>query len=445
MLALLGWFFLCFLLAALSAPRPIYLLVGAMVLRLAVPSYASNSYLVGLHLAGYLVVATACIQLVFYWPRVRNLLLKSKFELTCFALCLALMLANALSANSRLLDILMNIAIVYLTPFLFYLLLKMEIHRLGMRALQPLVLALHATMLYELWLALQQRETGQVLVFAQQAQQALWFQGDENAGRSYGTFEGGLELSTVCIFAIGMTYWVRNSYLQVALILAYLNVNLLGSGRAALVLGLGLGLLILLTSKASLLAKTLSSLLGLGGLIFLYFSEAGETMLQKINDDGGSNQKRLDALHWVGRNFEYFILSGYPGARDLRTAGELSSSLENAYLMVGMDYGLIFTAALLTLQLGIILKNIRSLAGLTMGLTALGIILVNMTNSGFSSNSVSAYLIWIALGLCSVGSWVSPAGYLQAPARKSPKPATPKPALALEQNQAQVRALKTSV
>ena len=145
----------------------------------------------------------------------------------------------------------------------------------------------------------------------------------------------------------------------------------------------------------------------------MYSSEARQSIIEKVNDDGGSNQKRFDALTWVSNNFQHFILTGYPGDQDLRASGQLSSSLENAYLIAAMGYGLIFSAVLIALQLYIVLRNARSIAGGVMGLAALGVIFVNLTNSGFTTNSNSAYLIWIALGLCTVGSWVSTKGYLQ--------------------------------
>lgn len=420
MALLAGWLLVCFILASVFASRPIWLIATAISIRILVPFYVSNAYIVGLHFAGYLVAATVIMQIILYRPRVARLLLNSKTEISLFAVCVALMLINSVSAYSTTVDTLMNLAIVYFTPFALYLLMKMEFHRLGIHAVNVVSAVFHLTMLYEFWLAIQQDETGEILVYSQITQNALWFQVSDNVGRSYGTLEGGLELSTLCIFAVAMTYWVRNGFLRIALIMAYTYTNLLGNGRAAVFIGLVVAVVVLLTAKSSGTGKILSFITGILGFLFLYNSEAGQSIIEKINDDGGSNQKRVDALIWVGKNYQHFIMTGYPGERDLKSSGQLASSLENAYLIAAMGYGLIFAAILIALQLYIILRNSRSVAGFTMGAAALGVIIVNMTNSGFTTNSNSAYLIWIALGMCSVGSWVSARGYMgKAPRRVS--------------------------
>ncbi|MBF0807542.1 hypothetical protein E4U03_02775 [Rothia nasimurium] len=413
MALLAGWLVLCFVLASAFASRPVWLFSAAIIIRILVPFYASNAWMVGLHMAGYLVAATAIMQLVLYRPRVIRVLLNSKTELALFSVLVVLMLVNSVSAYSSIIDTLMNLAIIYLTPFTLYLLLKMEIHRLGLRAIQVISVPFHLTMLYEFWLAMRQEETGEILVYSQIAQNALWFQTSDDLGRSYGTLEGGLELSTLCVFAISMTYWVRNSALRIALIMAYTYTNLLGNGRAAVAIGIVVAIAVIVCARSSATAKIFSIVAGVFGFLFLYSSEAGQSIIEKMNNDGGSNQKRFDALTWVGNNFQHFIMMGYPGDRDLRASGQLSSSLENAYLIAAMGYGLIFSAILIMLQLYIVLRNARSLSGAVMGLAALGVIFVNMTNSGFTTNSNSAYLIWIALGLCTVGSWVSEKGYFQ--------------------------------
>lgn len=417
MALLAGWLVLCFVLASAFASRPVWLVSAAIVIRILVPFYASNAWMVGLHMAGYLVAATAIMQLVLYRPRVIRVLLNSKAELALFSVLVVLMLVNSVSAYSSIMNVLMNLAIIYLTPFTLYLLLKMEIHRLGLRAIQVISVPFHLTMLYQLWLAMRQKETGELLVYEQYSQQTVWFQTTEEVGRSYGTLESGLELATLCIFAVAMTYWIKNSLLRVLLIVAYLYTGLLSNGRAAVVISIVVAVAVLLLARSGLASKIASGVIGLISGGFLYLSEAGQELISKVNDDGGSNQKRFDALTWVSNNFQHFIMTGYPGDRDLRASGQLSSSLENAYLIAAMGYGLIFSVVLLALQLFIVIRNMRSASAVVMGLAALGIIAVNMTNSGFTTNSTSAYLLWIALGLCSVGTWISTSGY-QAPIDK---------------------------
>lgn len=414
MALLAGWLVLCFVLASAFASRPVWLVSAAIVIRILVPFYASNAWMVGLHMAGYLVAATAIMQLVLYRPRVIRVLLNSKAELALFLVLVVLMLVNSVSAYSSIMNVLMNLAIIYLTPFTLYLLLKMEIHRLGLRAIQVISVPFHLTMLYELWLAIRQKETGELLVYTQYSVETLWFQDSSEVGRSYGTLESGLELATLSIFAVGMTYWVKNGLLRTSLIIAYLYLGLLANGRAAMAISIVVALAVILLARSSYFSKAASIIVALLGAGLLYSSEVGQELISKINDDGGSNQKRFDALTWFSQNYESFIFTGYPGNRDLRGSGQLSSSLENAYLMAGLDYGLIFSGILLSLQFYIVVRNLRNRSAYVMGLAAAGVVVVNMTNSGFISNSISAYLIWIALGLCSVGTWITPNGYLSS-------------------------------
>lgn len=414
MALLAGWLVLCFVLASAFASRPVWLVSAAIVIRILLPFYASNAWMVGLHMAGYLVAATAIMQLVLYRPRVIRVLLNSKTELALFLVLVVLMLVNSVSAYSSIMNVLMNLAIIYLTPFTLYLLLKMEIHRLGLRAIQVISVPFHLTMLYELWLAIRQKETGELLVYTQYSVETLWFQDSSEVGRSYGTLESGLELATLSIFAVGMTYWVKNGLLRTSLIIAYLYLGLLANGRAAMAISIVVALAVILLARSSYFSKAASIIVALLGAGLLYSSEVGQELISKINDDGGSNQKRFDALTWFSQNYESFIFTGYPGNRDLRGSGQLSSSLENAYLMAGLDYGLIFSGILLSLQFYIVVRNLRNRSAYVMGLAAAGVVVVNMTNSGFISNSISAYLIWIALGLCSVGTWITPNGYLSS-------------------------------
>lgn len=413
MVLLAGWLVLCFTAASVLASRPIWLISAAVAIRILVPFYASNAYMVGLHMAGYLVAATAIMQLILYRPRMVKLLLNSKLEISLFLILTSLMLVNALSTYSSIIAIAMNLAIIYLTPFTLYLLFKMEIHRIGLQAIKVFSWIFHPVMLYQLWLAMQQNETGEIIVYENLAKDSLWALDSTEIGRSFGTLDGGLELSTLGIFAIGMTYWVRSSMLRVLLIMAYLYTSLLGNGRAGVALGIVVAIAVILLAQSSLVSKIFALAVSFLGFLGLYFSEAGQAIIEKMNDDGGSNQKRIDALAWFGNNFQHFIMTGYPGERDLRSSGQLSSSLENAYLMAALDYGLIFSLVLLILQIGIIVKNLKSRAGFAMGIVAFAVIVVNMTNSGFVTNTNSAYLIWIALGLCSVGTWLSPLGYFR--------------------------------
>lgn len=400
---LLGILGLGLLSSLVFASRPLVPITLAILMRIMIPSYVSNAVMPGLHMAGYVVVATFIVQSIFYWPRVKRILYRSKFEITILVLFSILTMLSRVTGNGSLVGVSMNLAIIYFAPFMLYLLIKMEIVRQGVRAIRFIAYAIHMFMMYEFWLAIQQNEQGEVLYLSEYRVGATWAANSTEIGRSMGTLESGLEFTALCAIAIALVYWVRNSFLRIVLVLMYLYAAILGTGRASIAVGLVTAVLVIMFSRSLIVTKILGFIVGALGVAFLFSTEAGQSLVSKINDDDGSTAKRMEALEWVSNNYHLFIYSGYPGNRDLRSSGELSSSLENAYLTVGMQNGLLVMTILLILQLGIIVKHIKSLAGFVAALAPVGIILTNMTNTGFTTNSASAYMIWVALAFTSVG------------------------------------------
>lgn len=399
MFLLAGWLLACFVLSIFFANKPYVIIAGAAALRILVPWFVSNAWMPGMHMAGYLVTIYLIMQAVFYWPRVQKVLRLSFFELSGMVILVSIMMISMVDPYASVRNIIINIIVIYIPGFVFYILMKMEFQRSGMKAVRFVAYSILAVMVYEIWLAIQQNETGEVLVYTQYISKEVgWTLSSEEIGRSKGTVESGLELSALSAFAISLTYWVRNSFLQVALMIGLVYSCLLGTGRAALAVAIVISLLVVFLSQHRLFYK-ISSIVIMGfATLFIIASEAGQTVISKIEDDGSSSELRFEAYKWVARNYQYFILGGYPGERDFRSSGQLGSSIENAYLIASVEYGLIFGVTLLLFQILIVLQSIRNYPAIVAAVGALGVIAVNLTNSGFTTNSMSAYLLWIAIG-----------------------------------------------
>lgn len=184
-----------------------------------------------------------------------------------------------------------------------------------------------------------------------------WFW-SQDASFAMGTTGHPLQLSLFLAQLVLLLARVPNLWLRYALAVTFLYGITLATGRTALVLALaGLGYVVVTSARrvqnlgfASLGALALSFLLSRGG---------GAGIMEKIQHDQGSSELRRYALAWSLEHFREFLLFGYPGHRDLRTAGTLGSSLENAYLMVGLEFGLVVAGALVLLHLALVLVVAR--------------------------------------------------------------------------------------
>jgi hypothetical protein len=223
--------------------------------------------------------------------------------------------------------------------------------------------------------------------------------------------ETGLDFAALCAFMVALTYFIRNPIIRWVFIGLYLYGALLGNGRASILAAVITAVVVTLAAKDRILTKLTGIGIMAGSFVWMLGTEAGQALTTKVEDDGGSSELRKEAYRWVEGHWHLFTFTGYPGSRDFRGSGILGSSLENAYLIVGADYGLITAAVLLALQIFLALRNLRNAAGAVTALGALDMIANNLTNSGFTSNQVGAYLIWIALGFATIGKHFSEYGY----------------------------------
>lgn len=414
MATLAAWLGICFVISALLASRPALLVTLPILMRIGMPTYASSALLPGLHFAGYMAVAAFLAQCFFYWPRMAYTFRKSLFEVVGFATLMLIMLANTLSEYTPLGDTLSNILVVYVPPFLLYLLIKMVILREGLKGLRFMAFAILLMMVVEFYIAIQQDATGMRVVYEQYAQNVGWWVKDATTGSSIGMVEGHLEFTGLCSAAMALTILIKRPLVQLGAIAMLLYTAVLATGRASLVITVAIAILVVALSNYRVSYKILNySLMAMAGLVMVFTTNAGQRLVGKVEDDGISTELRVEAYKWIAKNYNLFIFSGYPGDRDFRSSGQLGSSLENAYLIQSVHYGLIFGAALLVFHIVLALRNFRNITGFVIAVGALGVVLANNTHSGFSSNSVSAYLILIMLGLSTYGSIPNQSGYLK--------------------------------
>lgn len=413
MVTLAGWLGICFLISIVLGSRPVLLVTLPILLRLSMPTYASSALVPGLHVAGYLTVVIFLTQAVFYWPRVKRTLNKSVYDIIGFALIASIMMLNTVSPYTPLGATVSNLLVVYVPPFALYLLIKMVVLRNGIKAVKFIAFAVLLQMIAQFIVAIQQDATGRRVVYEAYANNVGWWIKDATTGSSIGFVEGHLEFTAVCSAAIAITIMIKRPLIQLMFMAMIMYTAVMATGRASIAISIATAVLVVIMSRYSVLSKIVNLLaMALAGAAILFTTNAGERLLGKVEDDGASTDLRVEAYKWVFRNYESFIYMGYPGDRDFRSNGQLGSSLENAYLIQSVEYGLVFGVALLLLHISLALRNLKNVYGFVLAAGALGVVLAHNTHSGFSSNSVGGYLIWIMLGLSTIGASKNISGYL---------------------------------
>lgn len=408
------WLVVCFILSLIFSSRPAILASLPILMRLAMPTYASNALIPGFHFAGYMAVVAFIVQCILYWPRMAYTFKKSVFEIFGFSVLMAIMLINTFSPFTPFVDTISNMLVVYTPPFLLYLLIKMAILREGYKALRTMGFAILLMMIPQFFISIQQDATGMRVVYEKYAENVSWWVKDATTGSAIGLVEGHLEFTSLCSAAIALTILIKRPFVQIGAISMLLYSAVLATGRASILISIAISILVIILSSYKIFYKLINlGLMMAAGVVMLLTTNAGERLLSKVENDGSSTELRVEAYRWVWRNYHLFIFGGYPGDRDFRSSGQLGSSLENAYLIQGVHYGLIFGLGLLLFHLLIALRNMKNITGFVVAVGALAVVVSNNTQSGFSSNSVSGYLILIMLGLSSYGFYRNDSRYLK--------------------------------
>lgn len=172
------------------------------------------------------------------------------------------------------------------------------------------------------------------------------------------------------------------------------------NGRLGMMLAALTTAYLVFQSRRTPLRTVLFATLTGAGIVISLESEAGQELLRKFNDDGGSNQKRIDALKWGYAHWREFLFAGYPGNRDVRGSGLLQSTLENGFLMAGMAFGLVFAFILFMIyavQLSrVFMANREARMWAVAGLVG---VVAFFGSSSFMADSLDGVTTWIMLGV----------------------------------------------
>jgi hypothetical protein len=224
----------------------------------------------------------------------------------------------------------------------------------------------------------------------------------EGADRTSGSLDHPLVLSLLLVVALPIAVTASRQLYAYAMT-TLLFIGLLQSGSRA---GLVLGILAIVPALIARRGNRVTNVLGLLGvaavLSALLVSGAGQTVLERFQQDAGSTALRSEAYSFFADNWASYVFTGggYASSFDLKDSGALQSSLENAYIMLAVDAGivaaLVFTMMLLSIAIrsvvhhGVTGRSCAALAGLTCAATF----------SSFMVQSAAMVIVLAPLALC---------------------------------------------
>lgn len=268
---------------------------------------------------------------------------------------------------------------------------------------RAIILSLLAAGAVQVWLANQQVTTmGRSGYWWRSAySENAWWWNDQFA-LGLGTTGHTLQLGLLLAGLVPLAVTLRAAWLRFLLAAAFVYGTTLATARASLILSIGATFLLLVQSGRRWIATTVGVALLVPFVGWFLASEGFRSTQAKFEADGGSAQLRRDAFTWAVQNRSEFMWVGYPGGRDLRGSGVLGSSLENGYLMAGLQFGLVFAGALVLFHL------VAALAPLRGGLTTTKVALAASClitwvgffgSSSFMTGALESWTWWVFLGL----------------------------------------------
>jgi hypothetical protein len=230
-----------------------------------------------------------------------------------------------------------------------------------------------------------------------------------------GTTGYPLQLGLFLALTTPFVAWVKSSVLRFGLLAAFVYGTGLSTGRTAFVLTAVAAFFVLVQGSR----RWVASLVTLGALAALaptfLASRSFEFISNKFNNDAGSAEMRRSAFAWAWERRGDYFWFGYPGTRDLRNSGYVSSSLENGYLMFGFSFGLIAAVALVLVQVAAIAKPaLASAQAWPAALSALIIVIGGFGSSSFMAFGLEGMLLWVIIPMATfaadraVGRWHPP-------------------------------------
>ncbi|MCB4207996.1 hypothetical protein [Arthrobacter sp. UM1] len=384
----------------LVSRRPGLLVALAIASFVLIPGVARNVLTPYLHPGAYLVWAGVAGLVLFRRSWLRDALSLSRGMLAAVGVFVAYALIDALNPGSHgLFSDAQSLTSFLLTPVIVAVVARKAVAdrpRLA-RRLAGLFILLGIA---EVVLAQRQNDSGEVLVWSDVYKSIWWWGQDDSIGRAIGTTGHGIQLSVFFAMTIALAPVIRSVLLRFAYVVACWAALPWTNGRLGMILAALTTAYLVLQSRRTPLRTVVFTVLAGAGIVISLESDAGQELLRKFNDDGGSNQKRIDALKWGYAHWKEFLFAGYPGNRDVRGGGLLQSTLENGFLMAGMAFGLVFAFMLFMLyvvQLSrVFMANREARMWAVAGAVGVGAF---FGSSSFMADSLDGVTTWIILGV----------------------------------------------
>lgn len=226
---------------------------------------------------------------------------------------------------------------------------------------------------------------------------------DETFTRAMGTTDHPLILAGLLVTGVCLVPNLRSGFLQVAALVTLTAGIISTQSRTGLLLALAIVLASIIRGGLPGRARiALASALLVGAVVF-FVSPLANQLLSKFGEDGGSADARGDAVSVVlGALPTHVVLGGGAGSsRFLAQEAHLATSLENAFFMYAIDYGVIATLLYVGAMVAVVLsRGRRTLVGGR--LAGLAAILTAASFSSIAENDAAGGLLWVALALALV-------------------------------------------
>lgn len=395
------WIGLCLTAAFLFRTRVRVLLGAVLCLWFLVPSVGSSvltgvlSGPLAVHAATWLVLSIFVVRMLQDPWSVQVALARHFLLFLILAMVMvAGFMASAASADGGGMVLLVDQIAV---PVLFFLVLLSEAARGAglVEVLRAILLSLVALVCV---IAVVQWMTGDVLFYKSGFSTQYWF--GRNSGRWMATLDQVLALSLVICVAAPLVAGLKRLWLQAAL-LALMAVGMLISQSRV-----GLAALAVATVATLLFARrpvwvkvaTLVPMAGAAAAIMASPLVAG--VAGRVADDSGSAQARGLALDFFLSRWNDFAVAGQGIGSSYRVAFQagLETSLENPFLMYGIDFGLLFAFLYFGSMVVLVLRGFRNgYPGLPLaGVMAL---VIPQTYSSLATRSAAGLVVWTVLAM----------------------------------------------
>lgn len=343
------WFLACLGINIILRKQTL-LLVGLMITSYVLVPLVSNGFTLVMRPGDYFLISLLGVYLftqknIFFAEMQRRPYLAfSVLTTTAFSLVARIVGVGGLGSAF------LTVAHIVVFPYLVYLLVASSLRSKPGQE-KWLVAVLVPLTFFELLLGWWQYQTGDPIFWGPTFRQQWWWDSGFVITQPVGTFGHWIPYAAFLAMALGISTRVKNRLIWAALIFGTLYIIILTAARSGLLSLAIVGLAILIREfKSRSPLKTLVTILMVPLIAYaaanIFASEIGEVLRDKLENDGNSTTFRIEANQWFWANWHDFAFTGLPAGLDLRAAGILNSSLENAFYFYAVAFGMFATALL---------------------------------------------------------------------------------------------------